>query len=169
MFCRHRLDYLGSGDTGTEAFLVGDPVFDHRVFDVGTLFRSQRAIVGPRNQHRPDLGLRALRAVCGRRGDGGGFHRVSRRRWRRGRFATACCSGLCVPIAMYLTALWLVRDRASKHGSLHWLLLVVAALALASSAFASHALELMAMLLAITVAIRRRLYPAGLREGGEHD
>ncbi|WDZ79175.1 low temperature requirement protein A (plasmid) [Ensifer adhaerens] len=75
----------------------------------------------------------------------------------------------CVPIAMYLTALWLVRDRASKHGSLHWLLLVVAALALASSAFASHALELMAMLLAITVAIRRRLYPAGLREGGEHD
>lgn len=73
----------------------------------------------------------------------------------------------CIPIAMYLIALWLVRDRASKHGSMHWLLLVVAALVLASSMFASHALELNAALLAVAVTIRRRLYPASPREGGE--
>jgi hypothetical protein len=70
---------------------------------------------------------------------------------------------------MYLTALWLVRDRASKHGSMHWLLLIMAALVLASGTFASHALELIAVLLAITVTIRRRLYPASPREGGERD
>lgn len=75
----------------------------------------------------------------------------------------------CIPIAMYLTALWLVRDRASKHGSMHWLLLIMAALVLASSTFASHALELIAMLLAITVTIRRRLFPASLHAGGERD
>lgn len=67
----------------------------------------------------------------------------------------------CIPIAVYLTALWLVRDRASGQGSIHGLLLVVAALVLASGTFAAHALETVALLLAVTVAVRRRLYPAG--------
>ncbi|WP_077966646.1 low temperature requirement protein A [Ensifer adhaerens] len=74
-----------------------------------------------------------------------------------------------IPIAVYLSALWLVRDRASKHGSMHWLLLAVAALVLASTVFASHALEVNATLLAVAVTIRRRLYPASPREGGERD
>lgn len=75
----------------------------------------------------------------------------------------------CIPIAIYLTALWLVRDRASRHGSMHWLLLVVAALVLASGAFASHALEMNAALLAFAVTIRRRLYPAPFRDGSERN
>jgi hypothetical protein len=61
---------------------------------------------------------------------------------------------------MYLAALWLVRDRASRYGSMHSLLLVVAALVLASSILTMHALESIAILLVITVAVRRRRYPA---------
>ncbi|WP_171902504.1 low temperature requirement protein A [Sinorhizobium sp. RAC02] len=69
-----------------------------------------------------------------------------------------------IPIAVYLTALWLVRDRTSRHGSMHWLLLLVAALVLASSVFiAAHALESIAVLLVVAVSVRRRLYPAGSR------
>lgn len=71
-----------------------------------------------------------------------------------------------IPIAVYLAALWLVRDRASPHSAMHGLLLVVAALVLAIGTFASHALEMTALLLAATVMAHRRLYPATVGQGG---
>lgn len=68
-----------------------------------------------------------------------------------------------VPIALYLAALWLVRDRASRGGSQHWLLLVAAALILAGSALSSYPLEWIAGLLVCAVMARRHVYPTNQR------
>lgn len=68
-----------------------------------------------------------------------------------------------VPIALYLAALWLVRDRASRRGSQHWLLLVAAAPILACSTFSSHPLEWIAGLLVVAVMARRYVYPTNHR------
>jgi len=68
-----------------------------------------------------------------------------------------------VPIALYLAALWLIRDRASRRGSQHWLLLVAATLILACSALSSHPLEWITGLLVCAVMARRRVYPANHR------
>ncbi|WP_425905691.1 low temperature requirement protein A [Nitrobacter sp. TKz-YC02] len=69
-----------------------------------------------------------------------------------------------VPITLYLSALWLVRDRTSRRVPQHWLLLGVAALILGSSAFSDHALELVTALLVVAVMVRRRLHPARERK-----
>lgn len=62
----------------------------------------------------------------------------------------------CIPVALYLTTLWLVRDRVPTHGSRYSHLLVAAAFILASSAFQANALELTALLLAVTLLAHRR-------------
>lgn len=67
---------------------------------------------------------------------------------------------ISVPVAVYLTALWLVRDRLSGQGARHWFLLVTAAFVLISSMFASYVLELIAAILVVTVTVRGKLYHA---------
>lgn len=74
------------------------------------------------------------------------------------RESTALAIG--IPIALYLSALWLVRDRTSKQKAPHWLLLVAAALVLTTSLFSAHAVELITTLLVIASLARRRVYPA---------
>jgi low temperature requirement protein LtrA len=63
-----------------------------------------------------------------------------------------------IPVSMYLSALWLVRDRQSRLRSLRWLLLAVAGLVLLSSMSFAYAPEWIAALLASCVFVRNRLY-----------
>jgi low temperature requirement protein LtrA len=63
-----------------------------------------------------------------------------------------------VPVSMYVSALWLVRDRQSRLTSLRWFLLAVAGLVLLSSMFFAYAPEWIAALLASCVFVRNRLY-----------
>nr|WP_292443539.1 low temperature requirement protein A [Mesorhizobium sp.] len=64
-----------------------------------------------------------------------------------------------IPIAFYLSALWLVRDRAIHSGAMQWLLMAAAALILATAAFAPHALEVTAAVLVAAAIARRHLHP----------
>lgn len=70
---------------------------------------------------------------------------------RTGILATA------IPVAVYLATLWLIRDRFCLHGVGRWLLPGSAALALLIGLIAPLALELIAVLLAVTVLTRRNL------------
>lgn len=65
-----------------------------------------------------------------------------------------------IPIALYLSSLWLVRDRLIIKGARQWLLVAAGALVLASSAFVNHALEFIAGVLVVTVIARGRLHRA---------
>ncbi|MBZ7927712.1 low temperature requirement protein A [Ensifer adhaerens] len=72
-------------------------------------------------------------------------------------FAQRATLAISVPIALYLSALWLVRDRFSRQGALRWLLLVGAALIIVSSVSSTHALEWVSGLLVLSVITRRHL------------
>jgi hypothetical protein len=56
-----------------------------------------------------------------------------------------------IPVALYLAALWLVRDRYSTEGFTHWLLLIAAGLILLSTLCSTRALELITVVLVFTV------------------
>ena len=64
---------------------------------------------------------------------------------------------IAVPVAIYLAALWLIRDRVHLDGAARWLLLVVAGLILLIGLAAPYGQELIALLLLATVLIHRRL------------
>ncbi|AXI47908.1 low temperature requirement protein A [Sulfitobacter sp. SK012] len=64
---------------------------------------------------------------------------------------------IAVPIAIYLAALWLIRDRVHPNGTGRWLLLFVAGLVLLLGLAAPMALELIALLLVATVLVHRKL------------
>jgi low temperature requirement protein LtrA len=68
---------------------------------------------------------------------------------------------ISIPVAAYLAALWLVRDRVSRDGPRYWFLLIAAALVLLSGAGAVLALELITVLLVITVKCSKSPDPAG--------
>lgn len=63
---------------------------------------------------------------------------------------------IAIPIALYLTSLWIVRDSASVKDWKRWLPLLAAALVLLSSAFVSHGLEAIAAILGLAVLVHRR-------------
>jgi low temperature requirement protein LtrA len=56
-----------------------------------------------------------------------------------------------IPVALYLAALWLVRDRVFSDGFKHWLLLIAAGLVLLTSVCSAQALELVTVVLVFTV------------------
>ena len=76
---------------------------------------------------------------------------------------------IAIPIALYLGSLWLVRDRAIHHGATQWLLVVSAALILASAALAPHPAEVIAALLVLAVVCRQRLGPRNAKKTEGHD
>lgn len=63
-----------------------------------------------------------------------------------------------IPIALYLSSLWLVRDRLTIKGARQWLLVAAGAVILAGCAFVDRALELIAGVLVLTVVARSRLH-----------
>jgi low temperature requirement protein LtrA len=64
-----------------------------------------------------------------------------------------------IPVALYLATLWLVRDRVSKDGRKHWLLLIAAALILLIGTYSIYALELTAAVLVMTVIASKVIAP----------
>ncbi len=62
---------------------------------------------------------------------------------------------VCIPVALYLSALWIVCDRVSTHCSRYPHLLLAAVLILTSGLFLANALELTALVLAITLIANR--------------
>ena len=64
-----------------------------------------------------------------------------------------------IPVALYLAALWLVRDRVSKDECKHWLLLIAAAITLLISTYSIHSLELITATLTMTVIGSKALAP----------
>lgn len=64
---------------------------------------------------------------------------------------------ISIPVALYLTSLWLVRDSASLRDWKRWLPLLAAALVLASSAFMQRGLESIAAVLGLAALMHRRL------------
>jgi low temperature requirement protein LtrA len=64
---------------------------------------------------------------------------------------------IAIPVAIYLTTLWVIRDRLCLSGGARWLLLAVAALVLALGALAPAGVELIAVLLILAAVTRRRL------------
>lgn len=76
---------------------------------------------------------------------------------------------IAIPIALYLGSLWLVRDRAIHRGAMQWLLVVAAALILASAALAPHPAEIIAALLVLAVVCRQRLGPHNANKTERHD
>lgn len=64
---------------------------------------------------------------------------------------------IAVPVAIYLAALWLIRDRIHLDGLGRWLLLLIAGLTLLIGLAAPFALELIAGLLVATALFRQRL------------
>lgn len=64
---------------------------------------------------------------------------------------------VAIPVAIYLAALWLIRDRFCLAGAGRWLLLVVSGLILLIGLTMPMAMELVAVLLVATALARRRL------------
>jgi low temperature requirement protein LtrA len=67
-----------------------------------------------------------------------------------------------IPVALYLAALWFVRDRVSSDGYKHSLLLASPGMVLLASANSTHALELVTVVLVLTVWSSRAPAPTGM-------